>query len=428
MSPVNPVRAIALVGLDAVYSVAGITTLLVGSLRGGFAKAWDHVRRRVLHPIPVRSSDRPCLWVHGVSVGEVLAARSLVQRWEAAHPDWDVVVSASTRLGLEAAQRAYPGALVVSYPFDFSWRVRAAFRQLRPDLIVVVEHDLWPGFLSAARTRNVPVVLVNARLSDHSSRRLRRLAPIVRWPPRSIVRIATQEEDSAIRFRDLGFPPGDVVATGNLKFHTPAPPESGRVRADLGLTDDAFVLLASSTHHPEEEAVLDAFARLREADDSAVLIMAPRRIERTEEVESRIAKRGWSLVRWSACPAPDADVILVDTIGDLARITGAADVVFVGGSLAPVGGHSVIEPASYGKPAIIGPHVFNARSVVREFLDRDALVQVDSAEALAAEVVRLHASGDAARAMGTAARDVVEENRGATERVLGILDSLAPSR
>ena len=213
MSSLHTVR---LVALDAAYAVAGIGALLTGALTGRFAKTWDHVRRRVLDPIAERTGDGRCLWVHGVSVGEVLAARVLVQRWVRTHPDRDVVVSSSTRLGLEAAQRAYPDSLVVSYPFDFSWRVRTAFQRLRPDIVVVVEHDLWPGFLAAAGARKVPVVLANARLSDRSCRRYCRLAPLVRWPPRSIARIATQDEASADRFRSLGFPVDQAVATGNL--------------------------------------------------------------------------------------------------------------------------------------------------------------------------------------------------------------------
>ena len=412
---------------DAAAIAAAAATAVGGLLRGRRGRVRDHVRRRGLQPIPERPGDRPCLWVHGVSVGEVLAARRLVERFSAVHPDWDVVVSVSTRLGLEAARSAYPDHLVVSYPLDLSGRVRQAFDRLRPDLIAIVEHDLWPNFLRAASGRGVPVVLINARLSERSAARYRAVARVLSWPPGELAAICAQDEASGGRFAELGVPRERIAVTGNLKFDNPPPAGADGLRAALGFTDADWLLVAGSTHEGEDEMALEALRAIRESDEDAFLILAPRRTERIDQVARLIDKSGFSHERWSAKPQRGADVLLVDTMGELARICGMGNVVFVGGTIAPIGGHSVIEPASLGRPIVIGPHYHKARRVVDDFRTRDAIEVADTPAGVIARIRALKANPERARELGARARRAVDQSLGATDRTLEVLERHMPA-
>ncbi|MEM7261152.1 MAG: glycosyltransferase N-terminal domain-containing protein [Planctomycetota bacterium] len=401
--------------LDVAYLVGGLLALAISPLRGRAAAKWDHVKRRVLAAYPRRDGDRPCLWVHGVSVGEVLAARELVARFRAAKPDWDVVISSSTKLGVEAATKAYTDDIVVSYPMDFSLRVASAFRKLRPAYVLIVEHDLWPNFLAKAKASGVPCALINAKMSEGSASFLAKIRYVFPWPPRHL-RLFTQDGESADRFEALGFE--NVVRSGSLKFDGPVPAGSEGLRGERGYAADDWIFLAGSTHEGEEEAALDAFALLKRQSDNLRLILVPRRIERTQDVAKFVEASGFTCGLWSEGAGRDVDVVVVDTMGELAKISGMADAVFVGGTLAPVGGHNVIEPAVLGKPVLVGPHFFNAKDVVRRFVERDAIVVVQSSADLTSEVSKLRAEPDRARSLGERAAEVVKENLGATERVL----------
>ena len=416
---------------NAVFDVGAIAatagTAIVGLLRGRRGRVRDHVRRRGLDPIPEREGDAPCLWLHGVSVGEVLAARRLVERFAAANPGWDVVVSVSTKLGLDAARNAYPEHLVVSFPLDLSGRVGQAFDRLRPTLIAIVEHDLWPNFLRAASGRGVPVALINARLSERSAARYRAVSRVLAWPPGELATICAQDDPSAERFAELGVPAERIAVTGNLKYDNP-PPHAEGLREELGFADSDWLLVAGSTHEGEDEMALDALRALREEDRETFLILAPRRTERIAQVARLIEDSGFTHDRWSARPGRGADVLLVDTMGDLARICGMGDLVFVGGTIAPVGGHSVIEPASLGRAIIIGPHYHKARHVVEDFRRRDAIEVAEDRAALIARIGALKASPERVRELGARARRAVEDNLGATERTLAALERLMPTR
>ncbi len=413
----------ALFDVGAITAAAG--TALTGLLRGRRGRVRDHLRRRAFAPLPERGGEALCLWLHGVSVGEVLAARRLVERFVAARPDWDVVVSVSTKLGLEAALNAYPEHLVVSFPLDLSGRVSRAFDRLRPDLIAIVEHDLWPNFLRAASGRGVPVALVNARLSERSAARYRAVSRLLAWPPGELAMICAQDEASAGRFAELGVGAERIVVTGNLKFDNP-PPTADGLREELGFSDSDWLLVAGSTHEGEEEMALEALQALRKADERTFLVLAPRRTERVPQVARLIENSGFSQALWSSEPQRGADVFLVDTMGDLARICGMGDVVFVGGTIAPVGGHSVIEPASLGRAIIIGPHYHKARQVVEDFHRRDAIEVADGATGLVGRICELKANPERVRELGVRAGRAVEENLGATVRTLEALERLMP--
>lgn len=409
--------------LDAGYAAAAIPLLAAAVVRGKGATVFDHLRRRVFQAVPERTGGLPCFWIHGVSVGEVLAARPLVASFETHLPGWTIVVSSSTRAGLDSARRHFSEHLVLSCPLDLSWLMRRAFRRLRPDAVVIVEHDLWPNWLRQAARRGVPVALVNARVSERSLRGYRRLARLSRWLERNLALVCAQDEASAAGFRQLGFSDEKVNVTGNLKFDSPPPSVSG-VRDEMGFHENDWVFVAGSTHEGEEETVLEAFSRVRKRTPASYLVLVPRRTERTAEVAKGIRQRGFTFSLWSEGKGLRGDVLLVDTVGDLAKITAAGDLVFVGGSLVPVGGHNVIEPASLGKPVLIGPHYQNQKSLVPSFLERDALLVVRDGNELAEKTLELEGNRRAAAELGERARLTVEVNVGAGKRTVEALKEM----
>ncbi len=444
--------------VDAVYLTALVFALpyLVVTRRGG--RVIDHWRRRTGR-VERRSSDRPCVWIHGVSVGEILSARGILAQLESEFPDWEIVLSTTTRAGLAAARRHYPHHRVISYPFDFSFLVRRAFRRIRPNLVVIVEHELWPNFLRLAGSRGVPVVLVNARLSERSRQGYRWLSRIFRWPPRSVVHICAEDETSARGFEELGVERERVTVTGNLKFDSSSA-AGVCTRRELGLSPENWTFVAGSTHHGEEDIVIESFCKLREEDSRARLVLAPRRTDRTSEISRAIRRRGLRPVLWSKLArsnrairqsrtngtvldsppgAPAAplnghasasfqplslaadEVLLVDTVGDLPRIAGSGDVVFVGGSLIPFGGHNVIEPARHGCPVLIGPHYGSFRQIVSSFLADRAMLVVQDRNELLARLRDLRSNPDKAQGMGARARATVARNVGASARTFAAL-------
>lgn len=419
MSPRRPNSLTTLV-IDLVYVVLGLVAMLISLLRGRLARTMDHLRRRLFASPPAREGGRRCFWIHGVSVGEVMTVRRLVERLEEALDDWDIVISSSTSAGVEAARKAYERHEVISCPLDLGFTVRRAFDRVRPDAIIIVEHDLWPNLLRYAEAREVPVAIVNAHLSAKSLAGYRRLSMVYRWPPQSLAEICVQDETSAARFRELGFDEERIAVCGNLKFDN-SPPDAGELRAEIGFDDHDWVFVAGSTHEGEEDAALDALAKLRESDERTFLILVPRRIERAESIERLIDARGYSHARWSVARRKGPDVLLVDTIGDLAKLCAAGDTVFVGGTITPVGGHNVIEPASFAKPVVIGPCYASQKSIIGTFLESEALVVVQDAAELVRRIVELKSDGSLATQLGRRAAEVVERNRGSGDATLSAL-------
>ncbi len=453
--------------LDSVYLGGLAITAPYLACAGRGRLLMDHVRRQT-QDIPIRAGNRPCVWVHGVSVGEILSARGLLKKFSEEYPDWEIVLSTTTRAGIEAGKKHYPGRQVISFPFDMSFLVRRAFDRIRPDLVMIVEHELWPNFLGHAESRNVPVVFVNGRLSERSLRGYRWLSRVMAWPPRGVVQICAEDETSARGFRELGVDENRVRVTGNIKFDNTleTPPCH---RNELGLHPDDWVLLAGSTHVGEEELLIDSFCQLRADQPRTRLVLAPRRVERTPEIRRAVERRGLQLVLWSRLAqqngfAPGAangnglngngrslgsadarrngtrqsrelgrdQVLLIDTVGELHRISGASDVVFVGGSLVPFGGHNIIEPASLGRAVVVGPHHGNFRQVVASFKDNEALVVVKNPGELLSKLRYLQANPDKATQIGQRAAATVARNIGASQRtfdaVRPLIDELSRRR
>ncbi|HUU43394.1 MAG TPA: 3-deoxy-D-manno-octulosonic acid transferase [Planctomycetota bacterium] len=383
--------------------------------------------------VPRRTGGRECLWVHGVSMGEVLASRTLVAAFRERHPDWDVVVSTTTDTGRAAALRHFPDCTVFRYPLDFSFAVAASLARVRPSVVVLMELELWPNFTRACERRGVPVLIVNGRLSERGHRRQHRFRFVLGPSYARVSRIGAQTERYARRFVDVGAPPGRVVVTGSMKYDaaSPEPGDVAPLRRELALAPDAAILVAGSTFAGEDEIVLDVYARVKRDFPALRLAIVPRHPERADVVASLIRARGFDVLRRSnpsTGPTPDA-VILGDTTGELVRFYALASVVFVGKSLVtPGGGQNIIEPAALGKPVLFGPHMDNFRETRDRLLEADAAREVADAGSLAAAVTQLLSDKDLATAMGGRARAALRDARGATRRTLELVEETLASR
>ena len=402
------------------------------------------------------------IWLHCVSVGETQAARPLALALLAEFPSHTLVVSTTTLTGQRVARDIFgsTAALVCYFPFDWAWSVRRALRAIRPSLVLVMETELWPRFLRECRARRVPVTLVNGRISEKSFRRYKRLKSFIRRVVGDLSLAIMQTAADAERIRALGLVPERIRVAGNIKFDAETAPGeqalTSQLRARFSFADGRPLVVAASTHAPEERLLLEAFKRLggvpkgaagtsvdcageRPADGqptggrSPRLLVAPRHPERFTEVASLIEATGLDWARRSAPPREAdrrADVVLLDSIGELRALYPLAEIVFVGGSVAPTGGHNVLEPASAARCIITGAHTSNFMAIVEAFLERDALIQLpalaesEAPEALA-DVFRDFLSDDERRqTMGERARAALDENRGATARTVAMLAPL----
>jgi len=376
-----------------------------------------------------RQGDAPCAWLHAVSVGEMNLVRPLVEALGQQCPGWDLLLSTATNTGRATAEKLYPGRRVIYYPLDFSWVVRKVVGRIRPDLILLVELEIWPHFLQAAARRGVPVAIVNGRLSERAFRRYRLIRPLVaKWLQR-VALFCVQTEAYAERLAALGAPRERLVVTGNLKFDScPAAPPRGRDAAlarSFGLGPDEPVLVGGCTWPGEDEALVDAYQKLKAEFPALRLILAPRQGERFGPVEALVRAAGLPCVRRTAlqqAPAAASDaVILLDTVGELARVYGLGTIVFVGGSLIPHGGHNILEPSGLARPVLFGRHTENFRDITEELLARDAARCVADPGELEAALRDLLRDPAAAAGLGARARQVVDHHRGATSRTLEAL-------
>jgi 3-deoxy-D-manno-octulosonic-acid transferase len=364
------------------------------------------------------------LWVHAVSVGEVQAAASLVRALRARYPARPLTLTTTTTTGRERAQALFGADVSVRYlPIDLPGAVRRFLARVRPATGIVLETELWPNLYRACRRAGVPLVLASATVSERSARRYARVTRLVREALAG-VSVAAQSEPDAARFVALGAEPARLRVTGNLKFDLALPADldatARALRATLG---GRAVWVAGSTHEGEEAVVLEAHARLTSAQRAPLLVLAPRHRERFEAVAARLAAGGIAHVRRSSGRPvePTTRVLLLDSLGELLLFYAAGDVAFVGGSLVPVGGHNLLEPAAVGRPVVTGPHTASAAPAARLLSAAGALVVVHDAPELEAAVGRwLAPDGDGALA-GERGRAAVLANRGALGRFLEFL-------
>ena len=404
-------------------------------------------------PAGIDPGGRPSIWVHAVSVGEVQAARALIPGLRDRYPGHRLWLSTTTQTGRAVAAGIEAVDGLFYFPLDLPRAVDRVLDRVRPALFVAVDTELWPNLLRRCARRGVRTMLVNGRISDRSYPRYKLARRFFRRVLAGVDRFCAQSDESARRLVDLGAPADRVIMTGNLKFDAVPPPrpgpstalglapEAGRRRRGgapegdggpprpLGFAPDRPVLMAASTHPGEEEPVLDAFRGLRRGAPGLALVLAPRHPERGAEVAALAAARGLAAVRRSRPPedgAEPGDVVVLDTVGELAGLFGAATVVFLGGSLVPVGGHNVIEPAAWGRPVVFGPHMQNFAEIADLFLANHAARRVGAAAELEPALAGLLADPRRRAAMGAAARSVVEANRGAAARSLAEIAAVLP--
>jgi 3-deoxy-D-manno-octulosonic-acid transferase len=423
-----------LLGLQFLYDVCYIGILVVGFPVVLFklvtSRKWRAGLLQRIGFIPARKGDEPCVWIHGVSVGEVLAVESLVREFEREFPDWKIWISTTTRTGQEAGRKAYPNHNLFYYPLDISFATRCVLDRIRPRIVILVELEIWPNFLLSTWARGIPVMLANGRISGRSYRDYRILQRLIPEPLDRISTYCVQTECYAQRFRELGVPAERIFVTGTMKFDNipiqPDPVENERLRAVFRLAPKDRVLMGGSTHPGEESALLRIFRGLRDEHPEARLVLAPRHPERLAEVEECIRREGFVFERKTVLDRDPGRavsheaVLLVDTMGELARVYEVADLVFVGGSLIPHGGQNMMEPAGLGKSVLFGCHIGNFQESVDVLLDRGGAVMVRNEQELERELSRLFTDVDAANAMGVCAREAVLSQRGATRRLLAV--------
>ncbi|MFG6138987.1 lipid IV(A) 3-deoxy-D-manno-octulosonic acid transferase [Halomonas sp. B23F22_10] len=384
--------------------------------------------------IAVSPEGAHSLWLHCASVGEVQAARPLIEALARRHPDRRLVITTMTATG---AERAHAVAERLQYeadvaevshhfvPLDFPGAARRFLDRLRPDLAIFFETELWPNLLAGCERRGIPVAVVNGRLSPRAFRGYRRLGRLMAEALSHVSWLGAKSEADAERFRALGMAAGKTEVTGSLKFDLARDDKafgvSERLRTEIGKRP---VWVAGSTHEGEDEALLEAHARLRERCPEALLILVPRHPRRFEAAAELCRHAGMPLARRSRDEAVTGEtaVYLGDTMGELSTLYGAGDAAFVGGSLVPIGGHNLLEPAAMGVPVLTGPELANFTDVAEALRERQALVEVSDATTLADALARL--LGDAAERerLAAAGRVVVEANRGALARTLEGLD------
>ncbi|MCC8190411.1 MAG: 3-deoxy-D-manno-octulosonic acid transferase [Planctomycetes bacterium] len=387
--------------------------------------------------------ESPCLWLHAVSVGEAMAARNLAARFLEENPDWELRVSTTTATGRAVAERTWGEGRVFYYPLDVSRMVARAFDSIRPTMVVLMELEIWPNFLAEAARRGVPVVVANARITERSARRLGYIPRIAANMVAAVDRWFAQTEEYAARLAALGVPADRIEVTGSIKYDAvPLAIDAGQGKyyrrlfgcGERFLAEGGEALVVAGSTHPGEEAmVLSAVKTNRTGTGPLRLVLAPRHPERLDAVEREAAAFG-RVVRRSRLEEPlpteergrcDADIILVDTMGELSRLYAAADLVFVGGTLKPHGGQNFIEPCGLARPTVVGPHLWNFREPAALLGDAGLLRVVRDQQGLADALADLLAHPDRAAAMGERARELLLQQRGATDRMAERLQELA---
>lgn len=412
------------------------TTALALSLPYLFPKFLINKRYRAgltqrLGWIDRREGKNSCIWIHCASVGEVLAIKTLVKYLEKGLNEWDIVLSTNTNTGLSVAQKHFPERKVFYFPLDLSWIVDKVLNIIRPSCLIFIELELWPNVLITAAERNIPIVLLNARISEKSIKWYRILNKISKKFSESLAKkenvFCARTGTDATRLMNLGISEMQIITTGNMKFDNIVTAISEDTRTLLmqrfNIDKQDQVIVCGSTHKGEEAILLGIFQQMSKKFNTLRLILVPRHIERVHEIIKLIESMGLSFVKKTSLDKGSTvgkhtyeTVILVDTVGELSAIYSIADCVFVGKSLVPEGGQNVMEPAGLAKPIIIGPHTFNFHEEVQLLREANALRIVHDESSLFDSMEYLLEHPDDARKMGKRAQSVVMDQRGATDR------------
>ena len=387
--------------------------------------------------IKKRDGDKPCIWIHGSSVGEIMTGRKLINEIEKEFPHFDIVVSSWTNTGVETAKRNFKNKFVFFFPLDVGPVVNRVFKKIRPTYLIFIELEIWPNFFIMTEKLKIPTILVNGRISEKSVRFYRRVGFFSKSFYNSIVRnkiyLARSELD-ADRFAKLSVPLENIKITGTMKYDNikvEVDEPSKKALMELFCVDNGdLVLVGGSTHDGEEEMLINVFASLKEEIKGLRLILVPRHIERANDVISLIKSMGFAAFKKSSLNMDGSlrkfnkskdCIVVVDTVGELIDVYSLADCVFVGRSLVPKGGQNMMEPAGLAKPIIFGPHTFNFEEESKLLLENDAARLVNNPEELLCAVRYLLLNHAPAMEMGLRAQTVVSKNRGATDTNLEII-------
>lgn len=431
--------------MDLLYNILMILAAVVGL--PFFAFRWVRERRfreRLRHNLGFFSPEtlakvegRRPVWFQAAGVGEVVAASSIIKEFKRQLPAIPVLISSGTISGYEMAQRILPEAdAIIFYPPDLPWLPGHIVERIGPRAYVPVETELWPNFIRAARKRSIPVVMVNGRIGERSVENYRKMRRMFTKMLDTVVRFCMQSTIDAQYVIRLGADPHRVLVTGNTKYDqnysqvTAA--EQERFLAELGFAGAGPILVAGSTHRGEEEILLDVFKTIRSRLPQAKLMIAPRDIPRSPGIVELARRAGFTAELRSKMPETakpgDINIVVLDTIGELGRLYSLADLVFVGGSLVPHGGHNILEPAAQGKPIIVGPHMFNFKDTYALFSGRDACMTVLDGAELAQKALEVLTDPALAARMGSESLSIVQENRGAAVRTVENLKEILAER
>jgi 3-deoxy-D-manno-octulosonic-acid transferase len=391
-------------------------------------------------PVSFNLDGEESIWIHAVSVGEVLTARALISDLKRRYPQLRIFLSTTTLAGQQVARRNVQEVDAVFYfPFDLAFIVRRTLRLVKPRVFIMMETEIWPNLLRACKTLGVATVMVNGRISSRSYPRYRLVRSLMRRVLADVDRFCMQSEESARRIIDIGADPAKVIVTGSLKFDSLHVAGAGavegrgqnRVLRYFRMTSGRPVIVAGSTMRDEEAPMLQAFRSLKSSVNNPLLILAPRNPERFGEVVQMARSYAFVTARRTDLPIdsePRAEVVVLDTIGELAQVYQVATAVFVGGSLVDTGGHNVLEPAVFGKPIVFGPHMHNFKEIAEAFIAHDAAVQISSARGLEDALLALLTDPVRRARLGAAARALVESHRGAKEKSLAVIAQILPLR
>lgn len=394
------------------------------------------IRERLGNLPAIARDGQPLIWLHCVSVGEAEAGRPLIHALTRRFPSHQIVVSTTTLTGQAFARSAFQhqAVAVFYFPFDWAWTVRRALRALKPSAVLIMETEIWPRLLRECKRHEIPVALVNGRISEKSFRGYRKLGAFIRRAVNDLALALMQSEADAERLRQLGYDK-DIRVTGNLKFDSAEVGTDQTVtegfRKRFGFNGSARLIIAASTHEPEESVVLEAFRDAGAAQRERIrLLIAPRHPERFSDVAVLLGDSGLAWVRRSDSPGQedqDCQVILLDTIGELRSVYPLAAIVFVGGSIATKGGHNMIEPAAAGACVIVGPHTKNFAAITKSFIESDGLIQLpngttgETSKILASVFNELLSDEEKRKQIAERGVNVCRQNRGATDRTIEML-------
>ncbi len=432
--------------LDLLYIIAGLlySPLVVYRVvrHKRYRLGWSHRFGKISRDNP----GKKCIWIHAVSVGEVNAAKTVIQELKKRFINYDIVISTTTDTGQARAQALFGSKYKIMYfPFDFSWVMRRAFRNINPAICLLMELEVWPNFVDIAKKLNVPVVIVNGRVSDRSFSRYSKIKPIVKNVFAKIDLALVQTEEYADRFKQIGVPEKNVIVTGSLKYDTAQITDKvegsdllaeqlNRVgwavpaNSQNGVHSTPYIWVAGATGPGEEEIILDVYKQLHETFNELHLVIVPRKPERFDEVAQLITNSGFDCFRYntikqtskseSRVTSNEQQVILGDTMGDLRKFYSLATIIFVGRSLVPMGGSDMMEAAALGKCTMFGPHAFNFRQTVDVLLkDNGAILVNDKNQLLEAMKKCLNDPANAQK-IANNGRQVIKNNQGATQKTI----------